>query len=70
MTDRYNALVVVLEENIRNDDAEPIINAIRHIKGVIDVKGNVSDPDSWIAYSKARNDLVQKIWEIFYPKQI
>jgi hypothetical protein len=34
MTDRYNSLTVVLDRDIREDDAEHILNAIRMIKGV------------------------------------
>ena len=30
MTDRYNALTVILEKDIRSDDAESLIAAIRH----------------------------------------
>lgn len=32
--DRYNCLVVTLEKDMRDDDAEWIINAIRMIRGV------------------------------------
>ena len=28
MTDKYHSLIVVLEENIRQDDCQPIIDAI------------------------------------------
>lgn len=57
MTDRYNALVVVLEHNTRDDDAEATINAIKQIKGVISVKGNVSDINDHIAKECARLEL-------------
>ena len=57
MTDRYNFLVVVLEENIRDDDAETILNAIRMVKGVLSVEGNV------------RMELGNKLLEVLYPKR-
>lgn len=53
MTDRYNYLTVALERDIREDDAECLINAIRMLKGVTGVKGNVSDSDSYTAELRA-----------------
>lgn len=44
MTDRINAIVVVLEKDMREDDAEPILNAIRQMRGVLDVRTNIADP--------------------------
>lgn len=63
MTDRYNAIVVVLEENIRSDDAEPILEAIRMIKGVIRVTPNVVGLESHIAYQKAAYHLRGRLWD-------
>ena len=40
MTDRLNALTVSLDRDIRDDDAEVIINAIKAIRGVNGVTGN------------------------------
>lgn len=63
MTDRINGVLVTLEGNIRVDDAEYILNAIRMIKGVIDVTPNVADIDHHMAYSRARIDLQGKIYD-------
>lgn len=38
MTDRHSGYLVVLDHDIREDDAEHIINAIRMVKGVQDVQ--------------------------------
>ncbi|WP_226782941.1 hypothetical protein [Oceaniglobus trochenteri] len=38
MTDRHTAYIVTLEAPIRDDDAQPTIDAIRQIKGVLDVR--------------------------------
>ncbi len=43
MTDRLNALIVILEHDIREDDAEPIINAIQQLRGVLQVEPHVAD---------------------------
>ena len=45
MTDRHSGYVVVLNRDIREDDAEAVINAIRMVKGVLSVEpveGDVS----------------------------
>lgn len=38
MTDRHTAYIVTLETPIREDDAQPTLDAIRQIKGVLDVR--------------------------------
>ena len=67
MTDRYNSLTVVLEHDIRDDDAQPLIDAIKQLKGVIEVSGNVTDMKDYsartrlrIEYTNALIDLLQK----------
>lgn len=62
MTDRYNAVVVVFEQDMRSDDAESTIAAIRHIKGVIAVKPNVADMSDFIAQSRADLDMRKRIF--------
>jgi uncharacterized protein YeeX (DUF496 family) len=64
MTDRYNALTVVLEENIREDDAEALIAAIRQLRGVQDVVPNVADINSVVADSRARLELLDALIQL------
>ncbi len=68
MTDRYSALIVVLEKDIREDDAESTIEAIRHIRGVLSVKGHISNPAEHIASSRIKAELFRKITNIFFPE--
>lgn len=68
MTDRYYALTVILEKDYRDDDAEPILQAIKMIKGVQNVKAHISDPSTWMAEERARVELGKKLLEIVYPK--
>ena len=68
MTDMYNALIVSLEKPIRSDDAECIFEAIKMIRGVLSVKGNVADINSYVAHDTARRELGQKLWHVLYPK--
>ena len=64
MTDRFHSLTVVLEHDMREDDAESLLQAIRHLRGVLSVKGEVASPDTWMAESRARWDLRQKLTEV------
>lgn len=65
MTDRYNTLTVVLGSDIREDDAEGILIAIRMIKGVLCVEGNVANPGDFMAETRAKREIMGKIHEVF-----
>lgn len=67
MTDRIHALTVVLEKDVRDDDCEPLINAIRQMRGVADVTTHVSDPSSYMAEIRAKHELGQKVLAVIYP---
>ena len=69
MTDRYNSLTVVLEHDIRSDDAEMLISAIQQLRGVLSVEGNVSDSTTFMAQERARSELGSKIWDVIHPKR-
>ena len=64
MTDRINGCFVIFDRDIREDDAQATIDAIRHIKGVLDVKKNISNPSDAIAQGRAKHDLIMKIYEV------
>jgi len=64
MTDRINGVFVTLETDIRIDDAEYLLNAIRMIRGVIDVTPNVSHPESHMAKVTAKMELEKKILKV------
>ncbi len=63
MTDRFHSLTVILENITREDDAESIISAIKQIRGVIGVGGNVADMDTYSAYERARWELKKKLFD-------
>jgi hypothetical protein len=62
--DRYNALIVVLNRDVNEEDAQPTINAIRQIKGVLEVEPHVADVVSRMSEMRARIALQRKIWEV------
>lgn len=65
MTDRIHSLTVILDRDIREDDAESLIHAIKYIKGVIDVKQNISDIDYAVAESRVELDIKKKLYTVF-----
>lgn len=68
MTDRYNYLTVALEKDMRSDDAEALIEAIRMLRGVENVAPHVADPGDWTAEQRVRQELSQKLWAVLHPK--
>lgn len=56
MTDRLHSLTVVLEEDLRVDDAELLIAAIGMMRGVLSVSPNVSDTRDLVAQMRARGE--------------
>ena len=64
MTDRIHSYTVVLEKDIREDDAEPIINAIKIIKGVLTATPHVADINSTVAKARVRTECLRNIIDI------
>lgn len=64
MTDRYVTFTVMLDKPTRDDDAEPILAAIRMIKGVAKVVPEVADPMVEWAKDAARRELIRELWEV------
>ena len=67
MTDRYHSFVVVLDKDLRSDDAEATLVALRQIRGVIDVVPQITNVESLMAESRAETDLRSKILEALWP---
>lgn len=64
MTDRYKGVVVTLSQDIRDDDAEATIAAIRQIKGVIDVTPSVANVEDHMNRSRVAYEISDKIWAL------
>jgi len=69
MTDRFNTLTVVLEKDIREDDAEHLLIAINCLKGVLSVRGNVADATAYMAEERAMHAWREKLLSIVYPER-
>ncbi len=64
MTDRINALTIVLGEDIREDDVESLCEAIMHMRHVIHVEKNVKDIGSLVSEQRIRQELSTKLWDV------
>lgn len=64
MSDRIHSLTVVLENDVKEDALQWLYIAIRQLRGVLDVQGNVADPVSFMAVARAKSEMRAKILEI------
>lgn len=64
MSDRVNSITIVLEKDIRDDDAQPLIDAIKQFKGVVSVSPNITNPDTHVALMRERARINEKLIEI------
>lgn len=62
MTDSLNGVTVVFERDIREDDAEAILTAIRMIKGVASVEPHVSTVGDHFARTQAAHEFKMKLY--------
>lgn len=68
MTDRAKGLVVTLEHDMRVDDAEVILNAIRQIRGVVDVQFVISDINDHINRTRIKRKIQEKLWDVLHEE--
>lgn len=61
MTDRHAGYLVVLAEDVREDDAEPVLNALRMVRGVAAVTPVEASHELQIAQLRTRRGLAAKL---------
>jgi len=64
MTDRVKGFVVTLSEDMREDDAQAIADAIRMVRGVLDVSPSIVDHEDHMNRERIRRELQEKLWDI------
>ena len=64
MSDRYNYLTVALERDLKDEDAQDLIKAIECLRGVLKVEPNVANSGDWLAETRVRRELVDKLWNV------
>ncbi len=67
MTDRLNGVWVAFEKDIRDDDAEGLIDAIRHLRGVLAVEPHVASMSDYVAEERVRLEWRKKLADLLYP---
>lgn len=61
MTTRYSGFIVTLGEDVRDDDAAAVLNALRQIKGVGIVEPVKSEPAAQIAAARVRREVAETL---------
>ena len=69
MTDRLKGVFVAFDEDIRVDDAEALINAIRCLRHVAAVEEHVTNLEDWNARVRIRHELWRQVHGVFFPTQ-
>ena len=64
MTDRYKSILVELDREIRDDDAESLLIALKMIKGVWRVKPYVMGAEDYSSYAKGCHDTKMKLYKL------
>jgi hypothetical protein len=64
MTTRLRGLTVLFEQDIREDDAERIVAAIRCLRNVLDVMPIEAGIDSMLAERRAKHELLLKLRDV------
>lgn len=69
MTNRYNALIVTLDTDIREDDAQDLIAAIKMLRGVLEVNGKVKNMDDTITENRAFERMRERLFAAFFNEK-
>lgn len=64
MTDRINAFTVVLDHDIRDDDVEPLLTAIRMLRGVLSVTPHVADHTAHVVRERVNHEWINKLYNL------
>ena len=68
MSNKYSSLTVVLEEELSEESAKRLVDAICLLRNVLSVElGKVDDLAEHIGYTHARNQILEKIYDVFAP---
>ena len=69
MTDRLKGVVVTFDHDIRDDDAEGILQAIKCLRGVIDVTPSVRTTDDHMNRERIRRELGEKLLAVLHQEK-
>lgn len=61
MTARIRSLTVALDEDIRTDDIECLVNAIKMMRNVLSVTTNEVNPNDWVTEKRVKLETARKL---------
>jgi hypothetical protein len=67
MTTRIKGLTVVLERDVREDDCQHLIDAIKMLRGVAQVVPLVTDASDYVNRERVRVELAEKLMDVLTP---
>ena len=65
MTDRAKGCTVAFKTDIRVNDVEAIVDAIKMIKGVEAVELSISSTDDWMNRVQIKSEIKGRFWELY-----
>lgn len=68
MTDRVSGFTVILNEGIRIDDADGIMQAIKHIIGVAQVEPIIEVPDTHIGAIREKGRVLRELSDFIHQQ--
>jgi hypothetical protein len=67
MTTRLKAFVVVLDADMREDDAESLRSAIAHMRHVAAVEPLPANPDDFVVRQRVEAEVRERVWAALQP---
>lgn len=64
MSDSFNGFLVIMENDISEEYAQGLMNAMRHFRGVISVTGNVASVSDRIATERAKQEFARRLLDV------
>jgi len=64
VTTRIRGLTIALTHDIREDDVDCLVSAIKQFKNVLSVNMIENMHNDWIAEERIKRELSQKLWDV------
>lgn len=68
MGDTLKGAYIVFDQDYHVDDAEKIIEAIKMIKGVVDVQPNITNVNDWMNRRRIESEIQLKLLDVVTKK--
>jgi len=67
VTTRIKGCWVAFEQDLREDDTVPLLDAIRQLRGVLAVELEPQTPSDWIVAQRVRHEFMDKLLAVLNP---